>query len=161
MKKKDFVLALEKRLKRLPREELNERINFYCEMIDDKIEEGLSEAAAVQSVGSVDTIAGEICEQIRTEAYEKKKEKRPLRAWEIVMLVIGSPIWGSILIALASVIFSVLVTVWTVNITLWAVEIPFLVFSKIFLPLCKGANLVCLRFSRLIAAGIRRIFTKR
>ena len=134
MKKKDFVLALEKRLKRLPREELNERINFYCEMIDDKIEEGLSEAAAVQSVGSVDTIAGEICEQIRTEAYEKKKEKRPLRAWEVALLIIGSPVWGAILIAIAAVLFSVWMSVWAVNITLWAVELPFLVFSKIFLP---------------------------
>lgn len=159
MTKNEFISRLEKKLRKLPESERRERLNFYCEMIEDKIEEGLSESAAVQSVGTVDAIAGEICEHIRAD--RPQKEKRPLRAWEIVMLVIGSPVWGSILITLASVIFSVLVTVWAVNITLWAVELPFLIFSKYFFRLCKGANLVCLCFSRLIAAGIRRIFTKR
>ena len=46
MTKLDFLMQLHSKLEKLPQDELEERLNFYSEMIDDRMEEGLSEAIA-------------------------------------------------------------------------------------------------------------------
>ena len=51
------------------------------------------------------------------------KVKRP--AWEIVLLVLGSPVWASLLIAAIAVIFAVYVSLWAVIISLWSVVAVF------------------------------------
>ena len=54
-------------------------------------------------------------------AKEKIKPKRRLKAWEIVLIALGSPIWGALLIALFAVALSIYISVWSVIISLWAV----------------------------------------
>ena len=51
MTKWEFIAALGARLSGLPKNDIDERLNFYGEMIDDRIEEGLGEADAVSEVG--------------------------------------------------------------------------------------------------------------
>ena len=48
MKKKEFLDALSRGLSPLPKRERDERVNFYREMIDDRIEEGIPEEEAVK-----------------------------------------------------------------------------------------------------------------
>ena len=43
MTKKEFLSGLRKKLSGLPQEDSEERLNFYSEIIDDRVEEGLSE----------------------------------------------------------------------------------------------------------------------
>jgi uncharacterized membrane protein len=86
-------------------------------MIEDRMEEGLSEEEAVLAVGSVE----EIIAQIMADTPPVKKTKRQMKAWEIVLLVLGSPIWLSLGIAAVSVIFSIYVVLWSVIVSLWAV----------------------------------------
>ena len=43
MTKNEFISRLRARLSGLPKDEIRERLAFYGEMIDDRIEEGLSE----------------------------------------------------------------------------------------------------------------------
>ena len=50
MTKQEFSDKLKKLLSSLTEEEISERIGFYLEMIDDRIEEGLSEDEAVSAV---------------------------------------------------------------------------------------------------------------
>ena len=50
MNKQEFLDALRRALSGVPLEEIEERVGFYGEMIDDRIEEGLSEVAAVAVV---------------------------------------------------------------------------------------------------------------
>ena len=123
MNKAEFLLALHKRLSALPGEEAEERLAFYSEMIDDRMEEGLSEAAAVAAVGSVDEIAAQIIAEIPITkiAKEKIKPKRRLKTGEILLLVLGSPVWFSLALAVAAVILSLYVALWSVVISLWAV----------------------------------------
>ena len=123
MTKLKFILSLNDRLSGLPRDEVEERLNFYSEMIEDRMEEGLSEEEAVAAVGSVDEIAKEIVAEIPLTkiAKEKIKPRRKLRAWEIVLLVLGAPIWASLLVAAISVIVSVYAVIWAVIVSLWAV----------------------------------------
>ena len=43
MKKEEFLTELRSKLNGLSKKEIDERINFYSEMIDDRISEGKSE----------------------------------------------------------------------------------------------------------------------
>ena len=45
MSKQEFLAALEEGLSGLPREDVDERLGFYSEMIDDRMEDGLPEDA--------------------------------------------------------------------------------------------------------------------
>ena len=47
MTKQAFLAALGERLVGLPQKDIEERLTFYSEMIDDRMEEGLSEEEAV------------------------------------------------------------------------------------------------------------------
>ena len=153
MTKKEFILALRRRICRLPRTEQKERISFYSEIIDDKIEEGLSEAEAVADVGSVEEIAKQI---LSDASYDKgvKTRKKAVSSWQIVLLIIGSPIWLPILI-------SVFAVTWSVVITLWAVEIPFFIIgfiSKYLLIACIEASKLCAIVTKKCVEGIGGLF---
>ncbi len=105
MTKQEFLLKLRKSLHGLPEEEIEERLLFFSEIIDDRIEEGMTEEEAVLKISADDEIA---------VIKEHIKKKKTLKAWEIVLLILGSPIWVSLLIALAAVIFSLFVALWSV-----------------------------------------------
>ena len=124
MTKLKFLLSLHDKLADLPQSEVEERLNFYSEMIEDRMEEGLSEEEAVAAVGTVDEVAEQIATELSSQKIVNEKEakpKRKLRAWEIVLIVLGAPIWASLLISVASAVFSAYVTVWAVIVSLWAV----------------------------------------
>ena len=120
MDKKEFLQLLQKSLAGLPREDMEERLNFYSEMIDDRMEEGLSEEEAVASVGTVDRVAAQILEETPPEK-RKSFPKRKLKPWEITLLVLGSPLWISLLIGAAAVAVSLYAAVWAVIVSLWEV----------------------------------------
>lgn len=123
MNKTEFLIDLTGKLSPLPWEEIADRWDYYSEMIDDRMEEGLSEEEAVAELGSVDEIAAQILSDIplSTLVKEKIKSKRRIRAWEIVLLVLGSPIWLSLLISAFAVVFSLYIVLWAIIISLWAV----------------------------------------
>ena len=123
MSKQEFLVQLRKGLSGLPQEDIEERVTFYSEMIDDRIEEGITEEEAVAAVGTVDEIVKQVVAEtpLAKIAKERIKPKRRLRAGEIVLLVLGSPIWLSLLIAAFAVILSLYASLWSVVICLWAV----------------------------------------
>lgn len=127
MTKREFMLTLQKRLCGLPKQELDERLNFYSEIIDDRIEEGCAEEEAVLALGSVDEIAMQIIAEIPLTkiAKERIKSKRRFKVWEIVLLAVGSPIWLSLAIAAFAVILSLYAVLWSVVVSLWAVFVSF------------------------------------
>lgn len=129
MTKIEFILSLNEKLSALPQDEVRERLNFYSEMIEDRMEEGLSEEESVLAVGSVDEIAAQIASEIPCDKNEKEKArpKRRFKAWEIVLLVLGSPIWLSLLVAAFAVILSLYAVLWSVIISLWSVFASFTV----------------------------------
>ena len=56
MNKQEFITLLEKRLFELPQVEKEHLLNYYNETIEDRIEDGMSEAEAVASLDSVEDI---------------------------------------------------------------------------------------------------------
>ena len=49
MNKKEFLSELQKALSGLPQDSIADRLNFYAEMIDDRMEDGLSETETLNS----------------------------------------------------------------------------------------------------------------
>ena len=122
MNKMEFVFELTERLSFLPWEEAEERVHFYVELIDDQMEEGLSEEEAVAAVGSVDKIVAQIAADAPLSALAKGsiKRKRRLKPLEIILLILGSPIWLSLGIAAFAVVISLYISIWAIIISLWA-----------------------------------------
>ncbi|MBR1441136.1 MAG: DUF1700 domain-containing protein [Lachnospiraceae bacterium] len=127
MNKELFLQTLRERLSFLPQRDIEERISFYEEMIDDRIEEGLSEEEAVAAVGSVDDIVEQVMAEIPLSklVVQKVKPKRSIRTWEIVLLILGFPVWFPLIIAFAAVMFSVWIVLWALVITVFAVGVSF------------------------------------
>ena len=127
MLKQEFLNMLTLSLSGLPANDVKERIDFYSEIIDDRIEEGCSEEEAVLEIGSVDEVASQIISDISLIkiAVERMKPKRRIKAWEIVLLALGSPIWLSLIISAFAVIISLYASLWAVIISLWAVFVSF------------------------------------
>ena len=122
MTKQDFLEKLEVSLDGLPKDDIAERVSFYSEMIDDRIEEGLSEEDAVADIGSIEDIVSEILKEtpISKLVKEKIKPNRKLKTWEVVLLWAGSPVWFPLLIAAAVVVFSLYIFVWAIIVSFWA-----------------------------------------
>ena len=155
MTKSEFLEALKNALSGLPQEDIDERTDFYSEMIDDKIEEGILETQAVASIGEVEAIVSQIVAEVPISKLVKQKIKREnkLKTWEIVLLAVGSPIWASLLIAFLAVVLSLYISLWAVIISLWSVFVSFvasgfsgLVSGTVF---CFTGN----RFSGLFIIG--------
>lgn len=123
MNKQEFLEQLRRGISGLPQEDIEERLTFYSEMIDDRIEEGLSENEAVSEIGSVDTVISQILEDTPLVKLVKQKmrPKKRMNAWEIVFLILGSPIWLSLIIAAFAIVISVYAAVWSLIIALWSV----------------------------------------
>ena len=161
MNKREFTSKLKRRLFNLPKQELKERISFYSEMIDDRIEDGLSEEEAVRAVGSIDEVVEQILSEIPELAGNNRAKRRDLKKWEIALIAIGSPVWASLLIAAFSVVFSLYITVWALVVTLWVVELPFFIFaciSKALFPACKAVTEAVFDASKACMEKLGRLF---
>lgn len=146
MTKKEFLAALKIKLRAIPRAELRERLGFYSEIIDDKMEEGLTEGEAIAEIGNIDDVAEQILAEARVEEPVKKVRK-PVSILQIVLLIIGSPIWLSILIPLFA-------AAWAIIIALWAVVIPFAIMGFI----AKYLGIACIQSSKVMGKLTKKCF---
>ncbi len=151
MNKQTFLWGLMDGLSGLPMEDIERSLDYYSEMIDDRIEDGLSEEEAVAAMGPVK----EICAQILAETplsrlvKEAVRPKRKLRAWEIVLLVLGSPVWLPLLAAAVIVVASVYLSIWAVLLSLYAADLAVAATG-----LAGGVGLVQMLMAGQTAEGI-------
>lgn len=123
MNKQEFLARLREGLSGAPQAEIEERLTFYSEMIDDRMEEGLSEEEAVSAIGAVPQIVAQAAADspLTNTPKEKSRPKRRLSPGVIVLLAIGSPVWFSLGIAAAAIVLSLYVSLWAVIGSLWSV----------------------------------------
>ena len=123
MNKQEFLAQLRNGLVGMPQDDLEERLLFYEEMIDDRMEEGCSEEEAVSEIGSVEDVISQVVAEIPLTKLVKEKvtKKKGMKVWEVILLILGSPIWLSLLIAVFSVLLSIYISLWSVIISLWSV----------------------------------------
>lgn len=126
MRKQEFLSKLKRKISRIPKNELNERLNFYSEMIDDRVEAGFSEEEAVARIGTVEDVANQILNEY---PHIKEKKNIQLNGKMILLIVLGFPLWLPLLIATAAILFSLIVVLWSLIISLWAVFISLCVVA--------------------------------
>jgi len=100
MNKQEFLARLRQGLEGFPREEVEERIEFYSEMIDDRIEEGKSEELAVAEMGPVDNVIRQIISEIPIQKIVRERivPKKKSSLGITLLWIFGFPIWLPILI---------------------------------------------------------------
>lgn len=172
MHKQEFLAQLRRGLSGLPGEELEGRLTFYSEMIDDRMEDGIPEEDAVRGLGTVEELVSQSIDGIPLGKLVKEKitPKRKLKAWEIVLLALGSPIWLSLLIIAFAVMLSLFVVLWPLILTLWAVfaslaacgfagiagGVLLIVKGNVFTGIAAiGAGIVCAGLSVFLFFGCR------
>ena len=131
MTKYEFLEKLSRELSAMPRQDREKSLAYYSEMLDDYVEDGMSEEEAVRKLGSVKAVAAQILED--ANGVHPICPKRKLSTLEIVLLIVGSPIWLSLLVAAVAVALSLLISFFAVLISviaaLWAVSVSFAVTS--------------------------------
>ena len=148
MNKETFLKELQQGLAGLPQNDIEERLSFYREMMEDRMEEGLTEEEAVKEIGSVEEILGQILAEtpLTRLVKEKIRPKKRMKTWEIILLALGSPIWLTLLIALFAVVLSLYIVLWALVICVWAIGAAFLgCFAG-----CIAAGIALLPNGRLI-----------
>ena len=72
MKKNEFLSALRASLTGIPAEDAERALDYYSEMIDDCMEDGMSEDEAVEQLGSVEQAAASIMPDMQRKASAEK-----------------------------------------------------------------------------------------
>ena len=127
MSKDAFIGELRHRMAGLPKEAVDRTVEYYSELIADSMEDGLSEEEAVSRLGSLDEIVANVVKDmplsqiVETRIREKKAKRGGIRAWEVILLVLGAPLWLPLLLAVLAVVLALYVALWAVVIALWAV----------------------------------------
>ncbi len=143
MNKSEFLAALRDKLNGVPEEDINKSLDFYGEMIDDRVEDGMSEEEAVEALGSMEEIINQILSEVSLPKLvkEKVKPKQALKAWEVVLLVLGAPVWVPIILALCSVVLSCYLVVWVMIISLYVLDLS-VAFSGLAMVATAFASLI-------------------
>ena len=172
MNKARFLAVLRQRLSQLPQAEIDKSCAYYEEMIDDRIEDGMTEEEAVASLEDMDTIVQRILQDTPLTTLVASSV-RPKGGWStlaIILAIVGFPIWLPILIAVFAVVLSLYVVVWSVLIAFIAVTAAlilggiglivagFLSIGKGFLPML-GGGFIMIGIGVLCVLGVKYAVT--
>lgn len=110
MTKSAFVDTLRELLKSLNKSECDKFISYYEEIIEDYKESGLTEQEIMKKIGSPEAIADNILSEqgttnIKIPSFNSK-------ILNIILLILGFPLWGSLLLAAVLLILSGYIIIW-------------------------------------------------
>ena len=112
MNRKTFIQQLVDALSyRVKPHELHSIIEYYDEMIQDLMEEGYTEADAIHKLGSAKELADEVAPVNKEIKLDVPKRWHP---GILLLLVIGFPLWGSLLLAGVCLLACVYLVIWCV-----------------------------------------------
>ena len=122
MNKAEFLEKLASRICSLPEDDIEKSLEYYSEMIDDYIEDGVSENEAVERIGSMDSIVAQILSDVSLVKIVKKraKDRKKMSGVGITLIILGFPLWFSLLVVAVAVGVSLYASLWSVIISLWA-----------------------------------------
>ncbi|MGM9625143.1 MAG: DUF1700 domain-containing protein [Eubacteriales bacterium] len=156
----------------IPQQELDKMLEYYAEMIDEAMEEGVSEEEAVAGLGSWSEIIGQInasCGQSQTDPSDSLPAAAPektgsdqteaqtpvrngrvsLQIWALILLIITSPIWAVLILVLVCVLFAVVCTVVSVLFAAAVTAAALVIAAVVCIPaavviLFRGSAVSCL-----------------
>jgi uncharacterized membrane protein len=124
MNRNEFFTALSKALSVLPPAEVDKAVNYYNEIFDDHLEEGMSEEAVIAGLEPVDTIARRIIDETPIQTLIKHKARSMHiggKVMNIVLLVLGFPLWFPILMSLLAILLSIYIVIWSLVIVVYSI----------------------------------------
>lgn len=157
MSKADFLRLLERALAQLSEEERQKNLEYYSELLDDMMEEGMTEAEATAKLGSPNQIAQSILQEMPLGKLVSTRIK-PKSGWTplaIVLAVVGSPVWVPLLLAAVAVVLAVFVSIWALGFAAVAVVLG-LVVAVVATPIIaiRAATLTLPVGLLLLGAGL-------
>ncbi len=129
MTKAEFSERLRNALCGLSDKDILSSLDYYAEMIADRMEAGMTEEAAVAALGEPEEIAREILLDqplptvVKTAVQKSARRRKPWRTWELVLLAVGSPLWLPLALTAAVLLLTVYALLWTVVVCFWAADL--------------------------------------
>ena len=155
MTKADFLQLLERALSQLSEEERRANLEYYSELLDDMLEEGMTEAEATAKLGSPAAIAESILQEMPLSKLVSTRME-PKSGWTplaIILAVVGSPVWVPLLLAGVAVVAALFVSIWALAAVAVAV-VPALARAVIAAPvLAVRAAVLTLPLGLLLLGG--------
>lgn len=167
MNKQEYLEAIRSRISAMPADDVNRFMDYYSEMIDDRVEDGLSEEEAVADMGSPEAAVEQILEEMPLTKLvkEKIKPKHELKAWEVILIVLGSPVWIPLLITAAVLLLTLWIVAFALLISFYAVVLSFvaagiggLIFTIPLFMANSPYTAVLMLGAALIGVGIAILF---
>lgn len=164
MEKAEFLLELSARLQALPETELEKTLAYYSESIDDRVEDGMTIAQAIEALGNPDEIARGVLGDTPLKTLVKTRfSKRLLGRGRLsgVLIALGFPVWFPLLAALTAVVLSGYAALGACIVSVYAVLAALLVSGFGGLVFCVSiclqgaalANCLCMAGLSLSALG--------
>lgn len=124
MTKAEYLTLLQAGLGALPEGERTKVLSFYEEAIEDRVEDGMDEEAAVAAMDDPKEAARAAILDAPLSALVKNRIRTHERPSTLmtVLLCVGFPLWFPLCIAALCVIFSIFIVIWSVVAALWAVD---------------------------------------
>lgn len=125
----EFLRILTREIDVLPAMEAQRAITYYRELIEDRIEDGMSESEAVASMEDISVIA----QQILSEHEDGLKNTKTItkecvehsEIWRKVLIICTSPLWISLLLTFILMVFSIYLLIWCMIFTIYAIAAVF------------------------------------
>ncbi len=97
MTKKEFLKKLKRGLAPMGGYERQQALDYYDEMIDDRIESGKTEEEAVDELGSPESVVEKTLREAGIDADKSgsffKDDKGNVKTGWVVVLIVGAPLW--------------------------------------------------------------------
>ena len=154
MKKAEFLKELNIKLKCLSESERKKFILYYEEIIEDYIENGYTEEEAIEHVGNPNRIAEDIKNQ-ESEIHQTMPTAKKVGIG--VLLLLGFPLWGSLLLAGILLVLSGYILIWCLPFMSGTLSIGFFVSALInvfgaFIMIIKNPAVGIMQFGFGIAS---------
>lgn len=130
MNKETYLDALETELKQYEITDYMRYIEYYRELIEDSIEDGKTELEALDNLGDAQSVVKRILSEQRDLFIKKPKGK--LHPGVLILLVLGSPLWLSLLVALMCVLFAIFIIILIAYFILWLIPFMSGLFTFVF-----------------------------
>ena len=129
MTKTTFIDTLRELLQSLNEDECNKFISYYEEIIEDYKESGLTEEEVIKKIGTPQSIADNILSE--QDSINIKVPSLSSKILNVILLILGFPLWGSLLLALVLLILSAYIIIWCIPFTTGVSSIAFFVSALI------------------------------
>lgn len=142
MNKQEYLAQLRAALACLPEGEIEESVAFYTEMIDDRVADGLTEEEATAQLDDPKAAARAIIADLPVVPRTVVRTKQRNRALYWTLVILGSPLWLTLLLAAGMLVLAGLLTIWCLILGLWLLAAGLLAGGPLGIGVCLWALVV-------------------